>query len=257
MTEQNNSNDQSATPMTANSGGVLTLKDLLIPVSIVLAGVCIGAGLYFGGAPVGPVNNVAANDAPGESAQSSDNVNPITETDHVRGSRDAQVIVVEYSDFDCPYCGRYHDNMSEVMSEYQDGEVAWVYRHLPLASIHPNATGVAVASECVAELGGNDAFWSFTDGYFDATATPGADIAELIPELVVAAGVDQAAFTECFESERHVASVQEDLDNAIATGGSGTPWSILIGPTGKTYELSGALPKSSIMQMIQVTLDEA
>ena len=90
---------------------------------------------------------------------------PVTDTDHVRGNIDAEIMIIEYSDFDCPFCGRFHESMQSVVDKYPGNEVAWVYRHFPLEQIHPNAPGVALASECVAELGGNDAFWTFADGY--------------------------------------------------------------------------------------------
>ena len=75
----------------------------------------------------------------------------------------------------------------------------------------------------------------------------------LIPRLVEESGVDEASFTECFESGRVTERVQEDLDNAIATGGRGTPWSILIGPDGATYPINGAVPKQSVEQIIRAS----
>jgi protein-disulfide isomerase len=93
-----------------------------------------------------------------------DNVNPVTSDDHVKGNPDSPITIVEYSDFDCPFCSRFHATLEQVMAENDD--VAWVYRHFPLTQLHPNAAAVAAASECVADLEGNDAFWTFTDGYF-------------------------------------------------------------------------------------------
>ena len=63
--------------------------------------------------------------------------------------------------------------------------------------------------------------------------------------------------TECFESARHASAVQEDMDDAVETGGRGTPWSIIIGPTGKTYPVNGALPQQTIEQLIAVAKQEA
>lgn len=104
----------------------------------------------------------------GPTGAETDNVTPVTDADHVKGSLDASVKIVEYSDYDCPFCGRFHDTMGAVIAE--DSDVAWVYRHLPLAQLHPNAPAVARAAECVAEQGGDEAFWQFTDGYFAATS---------------------------------------------------------------------------------------
>jgi len=228
-------------------------RDLLIPASIVLAGACVGLGLYFS-SPMQP--SVATAPVPEAPADTTQLVNAVTEADHIKGSLDSEIVIVEFSDYDCVFCGRFHNTMNEIVATNDD--VAWVYRHSPIAQLHPQARAVAVASECVAELAGNDAFWSFTDGYFaareDGNDTPHG---ELIPQLALAAGVEQAPFSECFASGRTDTLVQEDIDNARATGGQGTPWSILIGPSGKTYPINGALPIAAIEQLIQIAKDEA
>jgi protein-disulfide isomerase len=253
-----NSAEVSAAPAVAASTQAPFWKDLLIPASIVIAGVAVGLGMYFGGSgststapmnlggtaqqqqqnlPADPsvlipqlvdqagvdrdefvacfdsertaglvqedVDNAIATGGRGtpwsvvigpngntfplngavpaatiqqviELARSgaeadpgdTDQVNPVTDADHVKGDRNAAIKVVEYSDFDCPFCGRFHDSMNSVVESNDD--VAWVYRHFPLDQLHPQARAVAQAAECVAELGGNEAFWTFTDGYFAA-----------------------------------------------------------------------------------------
>src|SRR3546814_15691189 len=86
------------------------------------------------------------------------------------GSPDASVKVIEFSDFECPFCKGFHRTMGQVMEAYgQDGKVAWVYRHFPIDSIHSKARKEAQASECAAELGGNDAFWAYAETPFDVT----------------------------------------------------------------------------------------
>lgn len=104
-------------------------------------------------------------DAPqADESLNTDAYNPITEADYIKGSADAAVTIIEYSDFDCPFCSRFHTTMNQVSEKYDD--IAWVYRHFPLDQLHPNASTIAVASECVGELGGDEAFWTFADGYF-------------------------------------------------------------------------------------------
>jgi len=235
-------------------------KDLLIPGSIMIAGAAIGFGLFFsGGGGAAPVA-VAPATAPAaqeqQPADRTDQVRPVTDGDYRKGPTDASVTIVEYSDFDCPFCSRFHDSMNDIIAETTD--VAWVYRHFPLEQLHPQAEGVAIASECVGELAGSDAFWSFTDGYFAARgAGDNTAHSELIPQLAASAGVSEAALNECVTSGRTQPLVQEDIDNAIATGGRGTPWSILVGPTGKTYPINGSLPTATIEQLIQIARDEA
>jgi len=232
------------------------IKDLLIPISIVLAGIAIGVGLYFSGGPAQPQ---AVNPSGAPAAASADNtglVNEVTDQDNVKGNLNGDIKIVEFSDFDCVFCARFHDTMNEIVAENTD--VAWAYRHFPIEQLHPQATAVAVASECVAKIGGNDAFWIFADGYF-AAKSAGAQVAldVLVPELVAAAGVESGVFASCFENGETLAQVQEDVDNATATGGRGTPWSILIGPSGKTYPINGALPKQAVEQLIELARQEA
>ena len=89
----------------------------------------------------------------------------LAEDEHIRGNADAPIKLVEYSDFECPFCGRFHSE-AEALIDQSNGQVAWVYRHLPLVSLHPNARELAEVSECVAEIAGNDAFWEYTDIVF-------------------------------------------------------------------------------------------
>ena len=85
-------------------------------------------------------------------------------SEHVRGSKSPSLYLIEYSDFECPFCQRFHPTVIQVLDEYS--EVALVYRHFPLEQLHPYAKPAAIASECITELGGNDAFWKFADEVF-------------------------------------------------------------------------------------------
>ena len=122
-----------------------------------------------GALPTAAINQVldlarAGAAAPADAGETNtDAVSPVTEADHIKGSIDAPIKVVEYSDFDCPFCTRFHDSMNEIVATNDD--VAWVYRHFPLDQLHPNARGIAVASECIAREGGDEAFWKFADAY--------------------------------------------------------------------------------------------
>lgn len=98
----------------------------------------------------------------------SSNVRKVDDSDHLRGDPKASVKVVEFSDLECPFCKRFHLTMQQLMEGYS-GKVAWVYRHFPLDSLHPKARKEAEASECAAELGGNDGFWAYIDKLFEIT----------------------------------------------------------------------------------------
>jgi len=91
----------------------------------------------------------------------------VSTEDHIIGSIDAPVIVIEYSDLECPYCKRFGDVMKEVVAE-SNGQVAWVYRHW---IVHQGALPKAAAAECVAKLKGQDAFWQYIDLVFGLMKT--------------------------------------------------------------------------------------
>jgi protein-disulfide isomerase len=93
------------------------------------------------------------------------NVRPVDDTDHVQGPAVAPITMIEYSDFECPFCERVHPTLKRVTAEYKD-KVRWVYRNFPLVQIHSEAHSAAVAAECAAEIGGNNAFWSMADLLF-------------------------------------------------------------------------------------------
>jgi len=85
---------------------------------------------------------------------------PVTAEDHINGDINAPIKIVEYSDIDCPFCKRFHGTLEQVRAMYGD-KVAWVYRHSPIPQLHPDAFKKSHATECVAELGGNDKFWEY------------------------------------------------------------------------------------------------
>jgi protein-disulfide isomerase len=139
-----------------------------------------------------------------------------------------------------------------------NGQVKWVYRHFPLDQIHPvKARKEAAASECAAELGGNDAFWKFADRFFELTPSNNrTDIDTVLPQIAREIGLDKAQFASCLASGRHDRRIEEDNQNAIATGGQGTPWSIIVSKSGKTYPLSGAQPYASVKRLVDLALQE-
>lgn len=166
------------------------------------------------------------------------------EEDHVRGNSSADVYIVEYSDFECPFCARLHPTLGRVVEE--DEDVKWIYRHFPLSS-HANAFDAAVASECVAKLGGNDAFWSFADRAFANQRSLGD---RFYNNFIRSAGINADRFAECLSDEKVADDVQDDLDEVIAVGGRGTPFVVVISPEGKLTSFSGALPYERIKALV-------
>ncbi len=232
---------------------------LTIPISIIIAGVLIAGAVYLGTSR--GANTVAVNNQqPQQVAQQTGDLEAmkaVASGDHIRGNPDAPVKIVEYSDTECPFCKRFHDTMKQVMDEYgKDGKVAWVYRHFPLDQLHSKARKEAVALECANEQGGNDKFWSYADRLYEITpANNGLDPAEL-PKIAQYVGLDVGKFNDCLTSGKFTKHIEDDVQNAVATGGNGTPWSIIVAKNGKKYPLSGAQPYASVKQLIDLALQE-
>jgi protein-disulfide isomerase len=240
----------------------ISIKDMLVPLSIVVAGLFVGAGMYFSsgtGVAVEGGPKLVDTNTPEPAVDTTNKIDPVTEADHIRGNINAPVKIVEYSDFECPFCKQQHETLEGLVAKVGEDKVAWVFRQFPLEQLHPvKAMAAAMASECVAELGGNDAFWTFTDRYFEETLTNNrTDTDTLIPKLAAETGVNKQAFTTCLEGEKHKGAIEADIADAVETGGRGTPWSVIVGPTGKTYPVNGALPAAAIEQLIQKAIDEA
>ncbi len=233
------------------------LKNLSVPLSIIIAGVIIGISLIV--ALKQPGGAVAGN-APQAGPQPTgdlEQLKPITDSDHIRGNPNAPVKIVEYSDTECPFCKRFHDTMKKVVDEYgKGGQVAWVYRHFPLDQLHSKARKEAIATECANELGGNDTFWKYIDRLFAITpANDGLDPAEL-PKIAQYVGLNVAKFNTCLTSGKYDKHIEDEVQNAAATGGNGTPWSVVVAKSGKKYPLSGAQPYESVKQLIETALQD-
>ena len=235
---------------------------LMIPVAIVIAGVLVAGAVIYSNNNTSQVAGTNDSDRKAEVAQptgSTDSLRKITREDHIKGNPDAAVKIVEYSDFECPFCKRFHNTMNQVIDEYgKSGEVAWVYRHFPLDQLHPvKARAEAIASECAAELAGNDGFWEFADRFFELTPSNNqTNIDTMLPQIAQEIGLDTTKFEECMQSGRYDQHIEEDIQDAVATGGRGTPWSIVIAPNGKTFPLNGSQPYTSVKQLIELALKE-
>jgi protein-disulfide isomerase len=210
------------------------------------------AGSGFGAKPGAVANTNGAVDEP---TQNFDKMPPIDPaTDHIRGDiNKAKVALVEYSDYECPFCKRFHASVVSALKDYGT-DVAWVYRHFPL-SFHANAQKQAEASECVAELGGNDAFWKFSDLLYERTTSNGTGFAlDKLGPLAKEVGVNQAKFQTCLDSGKYAAKVNSDMAGGSGAGVEGTPGTIVISKEGETTYISGAQDESVIKSSIDSLL---
>ncbi len=239
------------------SGFAIGLLVMAVPFAYVAAksGVTLGApggsvALGNGAAQPSP----SPSDAP-SAPQPAGKVKPVSKDDYVRGPKNADVTVVEYSDLECPFCKRFHPTVQQLMKEY-DGKVAWVYRHFPL-SFHANAQKEAEGAECAGELGGSDKYWKYIDTLTERTTSNGTGFAldQLVP-LAKELGLNEGKFKQCLESGKHAKRIQQDIADGQTAGVDGTPGTILVRKDGKSRLVPGAVPYEELKSTYEALLKE-
>jgi protein-disulfide isomerase len=160
----------------------------------------------------------------------------------VRGAKDAPVTIVEFSDFQCPYCKTANATVKQVLDRYP-GKVRLVFRDFPLVSIHPQAPKAHEAARCAAEQG---KFWEYHDLLFERSPKMSP------PELKQYAKdlkLDAAAFDQCLDSGKHTAAVDKDTQEGLGLGLTGTPSFFING-----RQLVGAQPLTAFQKIIDAEL---
>ncbi|MDP3899522.1 MAG: thioredoxin domain-containing protein [bacterium] len=181
---------------------------------------------------------------------SAENMIPVNFNDHIYGSLKAPIKIVEYSDFQCPFCAEFHPIMKEFLQNYPN-DVQWIYRHFPNDQTHPQAVAAAVASECIADLAGNRAFWQFADVLFENQESLSLTMYE---EIAIELGITSADYNACLNSDVFFNKVQAHLKNAFASGGQGTPHIIIVFPDGRKHSIFGLATYEMLEQIIKQAL---
>lgn len=225
-------------------------ENKLIPIAIIVAGLLVGGAVFLSsrGGSVTPSTTGTPEDIA---------LPPVTAEDHILGNPNAQLMVVEYSDFECPFCKNFHQTMHRIIDEYgAEGRVAWVYRHFPIVQIHTKAPKEAEATECATELAGNNGFWAYADRLFEVTPSNNALDLDLLPQIAEDVGLDRAAFVACLDSDKYKNKVSEQARDAQAAGARGTPYSVIIARTGQLVPIDGAQPYENLKPVIDALLGE-
>lgn len=179
-------------------------------------------------------------------------VEKVSDKDRVRGPRNAQIFLIEYSDLECPFCKQFHPTAQQAVDEY-DGKIAWVYRHFPIDSLHPKADKEAEAAECAAELAGEVGFWSFVDKIFEVTpSNNGLNLAEL-PTYASQIGLNKTQFKTCLDSGKYEEEVEKQYQSGITAGVTGTPGNFIMNSKGEVWVIPGAVP----FETLKLTIEEA
>ncbi len=164
-------------------------------------------------------------------------------TDHTLGPKNAKVTLIEYSDFQCPFCKRHEPTLQQLLQQFPK-DVRLIYRHYPLRSIHQDAAKAAEASECATKLGGAGMFWKMHDKMF-AGQEAGIGIDALVG-MAKSLGLDEARFKSCLTNGDTAARVQQDENSGNDAGVQGTPATFVNGRL-----VSGAVPFDQLKSIVQ------
>jgi protein-disulfide isomerase len=158
------------------------------------------------------------------------------------GPADAPITLVEFADFQCPYCRQWEQQTYQPLLQAYPGEIRIVYRDLPLTSIHPNAMPAAEAAQCANEQG---KFWEFHDKLFSTeTLSP-----EVYTQYAQELGLDMTKFNDCVSTHKYAKTIQDDSDFAIGLGVNSTPTFFING-----LALIGAQPLTAFTSVIDKEL---
>lgn len=161
-----------------------------------------------------------------------------TEGSYAFGPADAPITIVEFSDFQCPFCKRWHDEVYGPLLDAYPDQIRFVYRHLPLTSIHPDAQSAAAASMCAGE---QDKFWEFHEKLFSSATLGSTTYLQYAQEL----NLDPSTFENCLTANKYQAQIQADSDFAIDLGINSTPTFFING-----LAVVGAQPLDVFKQVI-------
>ncbi|RJP50631.1 MAG: DsbA family protein [Anaerolineaceae bacterium] len=160
-----------------------------------------------------------------------------------QGPVDAPIVIVEFSDFQCPFCKRFQDETAEQLLAAYPDQIRFVYRHLPLTSIHPEAFPSAEASMCANE---QNAFWVYHDRIFESQDSLGR---ELYMQIAADLNLDTDTFEECLNSGKFMDAIQQDMEFALNLGVQSTPTFFING-----LAIVGAQPLEAFKQIIDLEL---
>ncbi len=220
--------------------------------AIVFASVVLAGSLVFLGKQIGedPMMAEARGSIHSPTELAGDTLAALADDDAVKGNPNAPVTIVEFSDFECPYCQAFYQNtLPRIQQKYiNSGLVKLVYRDYPLSG-HAGAEPAAIAAECAREQGGDDMYYNYHDAIFDKG---GSMTGELLRSFAAGLNLDLGAFDACVGSGKYTAEVQADLQQAYAIGVRGTPAFVING-----QGISGNRPYETFEYAIDAALEKA
>jgi len=231
-------------------------NNLAVPIAIIAGFAMIAIAILFTGDSDSSPTTQTATTTDDTAAVVAGSPRPVDDTDYIRGNPNAPIMMIEYSDYDCPFCKQYHETMKQIMFDYGvSGRVAWVYRQFPLSQLHPNAPLISEAALCVGDIGGTEAFWNFTDLVFEERGVDEFTNITLLPEYAERAGVSRSDYQSCLDSNRMEAAVTASLEDGFNAGARGTPYTVLVVGNQQAV-INGAQPYDVIKGIIDNLIDQ-
>jgi len=212
--------------------------------AIVVAGIIIAGAVLYTKQPAAADATATTQNA--QNLPTQVNVPAPKATDHIIGSPNAPIVLIEYSDFQCPFCSMVYPTIKNIVQN-SNGQIAWVMRNFPLESIHPQARPAATAAECIAGLLGNEAYWKYADAVFNNQAQLSPSYSR---QLALSFGADPAKYDACVAQDTYKDRIAADTGDAISNGGQGTPYTIVYS-TKYQAALPGALPQDQFEAVIK------
>jgi protein-disulfide isomerase len=169
---------------------------------------------------------------------------PVNDKDHIQGNKNAELTLLEYGDFQCPYCGEAHPVIKQVQKKLGT-KMKFVFRNFPLNSIHPYAELAAEAAEAA---GAQGKYWEMHDGIYENQESLGQ---ELILNLAEKLELDQKKFVDALEKRIFQTHVKEDFMGGVKSGVNGTPAFFI---NGKKYE--GETTEENLIEALESNLNE-
>src|SRR3989344_4940012 len=232
-----------------------TKNSLSIPFAIVIAGVLIAGAVFYSGSKSSVGTTQGSNptgQVAGGAPQAVATVAASVDDDAVLGDPNAPVTLIEFSDFQCPFCRKfYKETLPQIKKDYiLTGKAKLVYRDFPLVQIHPGATPAAEGAECAQDQG---KFWEMHDAIFDEHEKQGSGTVQFtvddVKKWAANIGLDTSKFNQCLDSGKYKQEVEKDLADGSAAGVNGTPATFINGRL-----VSGAQPFSAFKVIIDEEL---
>jgi protein-disulfide isomerase len=186
-----------------------------------------------------------------------DKIPSITSSDHVLGAKNADIVMISYSDFQCPYCQNWHPTFNSLVEKYAD-QITFAYRHFSLGFSYSDK--LAQASECVAEYGDEEAFWKFTDTLYEklqdqSVYTTEGESSVITDDsiLTIAAnsGASLSQVKTCLETQEKADVITKMMSGAKAAGIGGTPSTIIISKEAGRELVPGAISLEEVEAMLE------